>query len=115
MINEIEKIGQYDKEDINLEYFVNGQKKFFVKHHDNRLSDKFSKEILVAENMLLRIRLKNEMGKRIEELELNEIILKAKNMRLENENEKLNEQIGKLEEENRKLRGKAQADRNRVS
>ena len=48
------------------------------------------------ENMLLQIRLKNEMGKRIEELELNELILKAKNMKLEGENEKLNERIKKL-------------------
>ena len=42
----------------------------------------------------------------IKELELNKIILKAKNMKLENENIKLNERIKKLEEENRKLRKK---------
>ena len=104
MINEVEKIGQNYDEDINLEYFVGGQNKFFVKHHNHHnVSDKFSKEILWAENMLLRIRLKNEMGKKIEELELNDIILKSKNMKLENENEKLNERIKKLEEENRGL------------
>ena len=37
------------------------------------------------------------MGKRIEELELSEIILQAKNERLESENKKLNERIEKLE------------------
>ena len=105
MMNEIEKDGQNENEDINLVYFVEGKKKFYVPHHTHHnLTDKFSKEILMAENMLLRIRLKNEMGKRIEELELNEIILKAKNSKLENENTKLNEQIKRLEEENKKLR-----------
>ena len=104
MINEIEKNGQNDNEDINLEYFVGGQKKFYVPYHThNNLTDNFSKEILMAQNMLLRIKLKNEMGKRIEELELNEIILKAKNTKLENENEKLNQRIRKLE---RQLEGK---------
>ena len=71
MISEIERDGQNDNEDINFEYFVSGQKKYFVPHHNHHnLSDKFSKDILIAENMLLRIQLKNEMGKRIEELEL---------------------------------------------
>ena len=68
MINEIENDGKNANEDINLEYFVGGQKKYFVPYQNHHnLSDKFSKEILIAENMLLRIRLKNEMGKRIEE------------------------------------------------
>ena len=66
MINEIEKIGQNDNEDINLEYFVGGQKKYYIKHHSHHsMSDNRSKEILMAENILLRMRLKNEMGKRI--------------------------------------------------
>ena len=107
MIGEIEKEGENDNDDINLEYFVGGQKKYSVKHHNHhQMSEKFSKEVLLAENTLLRNRLKNEMGKRIADLELNEMILKAKNMKLGNENEKLNERIRKLEEENRKLREK---------
>ena len=80
MINEMEKIGQKDNQDISLEYFVEGQKKFYVPYHTHHnLADNFSKEILMAQNMLLPIKLKDEMGKRIDELELNEIILKIQN------------------------------------
>ena len=47
MINEIEKKGENDNEDINLEYFVGGQKKYFVRHHNHHnISEKFSKDIL---------------------------------------------------------------------
>ena len=68
MINEIEKSGENDDEDISLEYFVQRQKKFYVPHHSHHnLTENFSKEILKAENMLLQIRLKNEMGKRIDQ------------------------------------------------
>ena len=94
---EIEKDGENENEDINLEYFVGGQKKYFLPSQNyQNLSERFSKDILMSENMLLRYKLKTEMGKRIDELELNEMILKA-------ENERLNKRIKKLEEENRKL------------
>ena len=96
MINEIEKSGQNEKDDINLEYFVGGQRKFYVPHHSHHsLADNQSIEILLAQNMLLRMRLRNEMGKRIEELEMSEIILKAKNERLENHVKELEERLRK--------------------
>ena len=42
MISEIERDGQNDNENINLENFVGGQKKYFVKHHNHHhMSDKF--------------------------------------------------------------------------
>ena len=92
-----------EKEDINLEYFVGGEQKFFVpSHHSNLLRTNESKEILMAENMILRYTIKNGKGKRIEELKLNELLLKGENKRLKDENEKLFERIRKLEE---KLRG----------
>ena len=50
------------------------------------------------------MRLRNEMGKRIEELELSEIILKARNERLESDNKKLNERIRELEDKLRECK-----------
>ena len=59
------------------------------------MGDNQSYEILLAQNMLLRIRLRNEMGRRIEELELSEMILKAKNERLENRVKELEAKLAK--------------------
>ena len=87
MIAEIER---EPRQDIKLEYFVDGERKFYVPSHHLNLIGSQSIEMLRAENMILRYKIWMGMGARIQELEKNEIILKS-------ENERLMEQIKFLE------------------
>ena len=99
MISEIEK-----KPEEDFEYIVNGEKKTFVpSHHHKFIDTDKSIDMLKMENIVLRFNLKNGLGRRIEELELSELLLKGENKNLKDENEKLKDKIKLLEE---KLRAK---------
>ena len=67
MVSEIEKEQSSLENDINLEYFVDGKRKFYVPcHHSFKQPDVM---LLQAENMILRFEIKTGMARRIDEFE----------------------------------------------
>ena len=98
MVSSIEKEqASHKDDDVGFEYFVGGERKFYVpSHHQHLFKTKYDIMLLLAENLILRLDIKRGMARRINELEGKEFwmqseisTLQAKNERLEEENKKL--------------------------
>lgn len=92
MVLEIEREQSSRKDDDNIEYFVDGQRKFYVpSHHQNIFRTQNDIMLLQAENMILRLDIKRGMAQRINELEEKEFWIQSEISTLKARNTKLNE------------------------
>ena len=101
MVSDIEKEQATHKDDVELEYFVDGKRKFYVpSHHNFKIPDDVI--MLQAENMILRLDIKRGMARKINELEKKEFWMTSEILTLKGKNDKLEDYIKKLEEKLRK-------------
>lgn len=97
MVSEIEKEQAAVKDDNDLEYFVDGERKVFIPYFHNLSSSEPNVMMLQAENMFSRVELKTGMARRIRELEDNEFWMRNEISVLKSKNETLENYIKKLE------------------